>query len=340
MISTSTNLISKLRKKCQSQPGTIALPESRDVRILSAALRLLDEKSFQKVVLIGDKASVLSAFEQHNLDLKDAHLSGLVFSNEAFPHLPEQVAARFTDYLEQKGKPSNAEQVRFQSESALAQAGELLFDGEVDVVIGGAVLTTAEVIRAGITSVGLQKGCRTVSGSFLLNRLFEQEEQTYIFADSGVVVDPKPTQLADLAYSSSETLQKICDIEPKVAFLSFSTGGSADHEKVDKVKEALKLFQERHPEIAADGEMQFDTAIEPSVAVRKMPESKIAGNANVFVFPDLNSGNIGYKIAQRWGGFAAYGPILQGLSKPFSDLSRGASVEDIVASAYINYLRR
>jgi len=134
-------------------------------------------------------------------------------------------------------------------------------------------------------------------------------------------------------------LMKITGLTPRVAFLSFSTNGSARHEMVDKVLEGLAIFKERHPDIAADGEMQFDAAFVPDVAKRKMPSSEVAGNANVFVFPDLNAGNIGYKIAQRLGGFEAYGPILQGLAKPFSDLSRGTSVDEIVVSAYINYLR-
>jgi phosphate acetyltransferase len=225
------------------------------------------------------------------------------------------------------------------AESPLIQAGNLLYEDHADCVVAGCVATTADVIRAAISTVGLAPGIRTVSGSFLMDRSDVNVEETFVFADCGVVIDPSTEQLVDIAKSSADTLQKLTHKAPVVAFLSFSTKQSADHPAADKVRSAARLFQQKYPTIESDGELQFDSAIIPAVGAKKAPGSRVPGRANCFIFPNLDAGNIAYKITQRLAGFGAYGPILQGLSKPYSDLSRGASPEDIAISAIINILR-
>lgn len=231
------------------------------------------------------------------------------------------------------------ERVKFKApgESALDTAAELLYRNEVQAVIAGAVETTADVIRAGIRGVGLAEGVRTVSGSFIMNK---PGSHLCLYADCGAVISPNAKQLCDIAVSSVETWQKLYpDAPPYVAFLSFSTKGSAEHESISKIHEAVSMFKEVAPKIAVDGELQFDAAFDKEIGHKKAPGSEVCGNANIFIFPDLNSGNIAYKITQRLAGYGAYGPILQGLAKPFSDLSRGSTIEDILASSYINLIR-
>lgn len=222
--------------------------------------------------------------------------------------------------------------------AALTDAAAALTRGDLDAVLAGNQSTTSNVIRAGIAGVGLAAGVRTVSGAFIMNRVATGE--VLLFADCGVVIAPTVKQLVDIASESVKTWQLVMpDAPPVVAFLSFSTKGSANHEAADKVAEAHRAFKERCPDVASDGELQFDAAIDSEIGQKKAPGSPAAGRANCFVFPDLGAGNIAYKIAQRLGGFEAYGPILQGLARPFSDLSRGSTVADILASAYINLAR-
>ena len=200
-----------------------------------------------------------------------------------------------------------------------------------DGSVAGSASATADVMRAGIQCVGMPEGISIVSSFFLM--LFP--DKNYSFADSAVVPDPDEMQLADIAISTADNHRKLTGEEPFVAMLSFSTKGSAKHEAVDKVINATALVRSKRPDINIDGEMQFDASVIESIGKKKAPGSKVAGKANVLIFPDLNSGNIGYKIAQRWGKAEAVGPIIQGLKKPFFDLSRGCSFEDIANTAAI-----
>jgi phosphate acetyltransferase len=210
-------------------------------------------------------------------------------------------------------------------------AAMMVTENMADGSVAGSASATADVMRAGIQCIGMPEGISIVSSFFLM--LFP--DKNYSFADCAVVPDPDEKQLADIAISTADNHRKLTGEEPFVAMLSFSTKGSAKHEVINKVLNTTALVRSKRPDINIDGEMQFDAAVIEAIGKKKAPGSNVAGKANVLIFPDLNSGNIGYKIAQRWGKAEAVGPIIQGLKKPFFDLSRGCSVDDIVNTAAI-----
>ncbi len=213
--------------------------------------------------------------------------------------------------------------------------------GIADGMVAGAMNTTADVVRAAIRVIGTREGINTVSSFFVMivSDCTYGENGILFFADSGVVINPIASQLADIAICTADSMKALIGAEPRVAFLSFSTKGSANHPLVDKVKNAFKIAHNKRPDILMDGELQGDAALELRVAKKKAPDSKVAGKANILIFPDLNAGNIAYKLVQYLGKAEAYGPILQGLAKPVNDLSRGCSVDDIVGVACITQLQ-
>ena len=316
-----TDLVTKLRLRCQREPRILGLPESDDPRVLRAGLELLAENAVAKLYLFHDAAHCTQISRSFN-DVFDLHDPRLVWLNLRFR---KDIAPAVQEKLAPKGYKL----------SPLHVAMYLLANGELDTICAGATYTTADVIRSALTFLPLG-AARTVNSSFLLS----SPARSMLFADCAVIIDPSSEQLAAIAASTVETFRLIFPTEtPRVAFLSFSTKGSAQHPLQRKVLDAANLFQQRFPQLSSDGELQFDAAVDPAIALHKSPRARIRGDSNCFIFPNLDAANIGYKICQHMGNFSAFGPILQGFAQPLSDLSRGASSAEIKTTAYISLCR-
>lgn len=313
------NILDRASKKHK----TILLPESSDERVLKAA-EILTKNNIASIITLGNEEKVRSDAEKLGIDLTGVRIME--------PEKSDKLSD-FTNifYNLRKKKGITIEQARETVKQNLFFAAMMVKESMSAGSVAGSLASTADVLRAGIQCIGMPERNSIVSSFFLMVK----PEKVYTFADCAVVPNPDAKQLADIAISTADNHKKLTDEEPYVAMLSFSTKGSAQHEDVDKVIEATRLVKEKKPNLKADGEFQFDTAVVDSVGRKKAPHSDIAGRANVLIFPDLDAGNIGYKLAQRWGKAEAIGPIVQGLKKPFFDLSRGCSVEDIVNTAAI-----
>ena len=309
------NVIESLRERAAQNPKRIVFPESGDPRVIDAA------NTFQKEGL--GKAVVVCEGDVPDLDPAVECVS----SQE--PTLREAAIQRLVENRKHRGM--DRQRAAEALSNPLLFAALLVNTGFADGSVAGSIATTANVIRAGIYGVGPVPGRSLVSSYFLM----QLPERAMTYADCGVVPDPNAAQLAEIAVASAESHHKLTGEKPRVAMLSFSTKGSASHPRVDKVKQALSMAKELNPDLTIDGEMQFDAAFDIGVGERKAPGSSVAGKANVFVFPDLDSGNIAYKITERVGGATALGPLIQGLAKPCMDLSRGCRSSDIVDVAVI-----
>jgi len=317
-------LLDEIREKAKKLKKHIVLPDSLDERTLRAARIIVDEK-IADVTLIGDEEKIYSLAEKIGVNL-----SGVRIVNPLKSELLSDFSHIFYNLRKHKG--ISFDEASETMRNPLFFGAMMVREGMADGSVAGSTSTTADVLRAGIQVVGLMEGISIVSSFFLI--VFPNK--VYSFADCGVVPNPTAEQLADIAILTAVNHKKLTGEEPIVAMLSFSTKGSARHEMVDKVIQATEIAKSKRPDLIIDGELQLDAAIVPEVARIKAPDSPVRGNANVLIFPNLDAGNIGYKMAQRMAGAEALGPLVQGLKKPCFDLSRGCSVEDIVNVVAIN----
>lgn len=323
----------ELKKRAGEKQRTIVLCEGEDKRVVEAAQRCVEE-GVAKIILLGKESEIKAANP-------DADLTGVEIINPATSPKLEEYANLL--YELRKAKGMTEEQAKEQAKDATFFGALMLKSGDADGLVSGACHSTANTLRPGLQIIKTAPGVKSVSSFNLMiapaggNKYMDGD--VLVFADCGLNPTYTSEGLAECALATAESAKAIAGINPCVAMLSFSTMGSAKHDNVTLVQEATRIAKEKAPELALDGELQFDAALVPEVAAIKAPKSAVAGHANVFIFPDLQSGNIGYKIAERLGGFQAVGPICQGFAKPLNDLSRGCKASDIVLAVAITALQ-
>ncbi|KHD86740.1 phosphotransacetylase [Heyndrickxia ginsengihumi] len=316
-----SDLFTVLKQKIQRKMKAVVFPEGLDERILTATSRLANEQIL-KPILIGDVNAIQDQANELHVSLEGID----IFDPNTYEEM-EQLVEKFVE--RRKGKTS-LEEAREILKDVNYFGTMLVYTKRASGLVSGAAHSTADTVRPALQIIKTKQGVKKTSGVFIMVR----NDEKYVFADCAINIAPDSQDLAEIAIESAHTA-KMFNIEPKVAMLSFSTKGSAQSAETEKVTKAIEIAKASMPELILDGEFQFDAAFVPSVAAKKAPNSVIQGDANVFIFPSLEAGNIGYKIAQRLGGFEAVGPILQGLNAPVNDLSRGCSAEDVYKLAII-----
>ena len=318
-------MLQELRKRAASQPAHIVLSEGHDPRIVACALAAT-RAGIARITLVGPTSAVAALLTAAGATDADK----ISIQDPATSDLTAEIAGSYFDLRKHKGVSTDV--AAKQARDRLVFAAMMVRNGHADGTVGGAVATTSDTVRAALQVIGKAKTASLVS-SFFLMALPENHPSgraAMTFGDCGLVIDPNAEELAAIAVASAASHQQLLGETPKVALLSFSTMGSAKHPNVTKVSDAAAILRDTHPDLDADGELQFDAAFVPEVGASKAPGSTVAGHANVMIFPNLDAGNIGYKIAQRIGGAQAIGPVLQGLAKPANDLSRGCTADDVL----------
>ena len=321
-------VIERIRRRARTTPRRLVLPEGHDNRILQAAERLARDR-LAEVVVLGDREAVRAAVRSTG-----AVLTGVSVVDAADP---DEIARTAAALRAARGDRLDRPTLEACAKDPMFQAAARVRDGRADCFVGGAARPTADVLRAAMWLIGLAEGVKRVSSFFLMvvPPRAGGAERVMMFADCAVAPEPDPGQLAEIGCLTADHFARLTGEVPHTAFLSFSTRGSAEHPRVARVQEAVALARARRPDLHIDGELQADAALVPEIGKRKAPDSVVAGVANVLIFPDLDSGNIGYKLVQRLAGAEAYGPILMGLARQANDLSRGCSAADVVEVATI-----
>lgn len=311
--------------KCRERKGVVVFSDAEDARVVRAAARLVREDLIDPV-LVGQPDKIRDI-------LIESGETGVALRvvNPLVSALRDRNAADYLAIQKAKGKTPSEEEAFKAAGNPLVAGALMVRRGEAEIGVAGNLSTTADVIRQGLRVLGTAPGIKSVSSVFYMIK----GETTYVFSDCGVIPDPTAEQLAEIAVSAAAAFQTVVSDTPRVALLSFSTKGSANHPRIDKIREAVEILHRTAPNLLVDGELQYDAAAVPEVAARKAPGSPVDGRANVFVFPSLEAGNIAYKLTQYFGGYAALGPMLQGFAKGWYDLSRGCSSEDIYQVAAV-----